>query len=70
MNFDLRLPLGLMFTLFGAMLSIYGLLADPATFKKSLGVNVDLGWGVFMLAFGIFMLTLALKARSANKTKP
>ena len=69
MNFDLRLPLGLMFTLFGAMLSIYGLLADEATFKKSLGVNVDLGWGLFMLLFGLVMLTLALKARGANKAK-
>lgn len=67
MNFDLRLPLGMMFTLFGAMLSIYGLMADSAAFKKSLGVNVDLGWGVFMLLFGIFMLTLALKARNKPK---
>jgi len=69
MNFDLRLPLGLMFTLFGAMLSIYGLLADASTFKKSLGINVDLGWGLVMLVFGLLMLFFALKARNANKPK-
>jgi len=66
MNFDLRLPIGMMFSLFGAMLTIYGLLADPAVFKKSLGVNIDLGWGLFMLAFGLLMLVFALRARKAR----
>ena len=62
MNFDLRLPVGLMFTLFGAMLTIYGLVADPAIYKKSLGINVNLGWGLVMLAFGVVMLVFALRA--------
>ena len=66
MNFDLRLPIGMMFSLFGAMLTTYGLLADPAVFKKSLGVNIDLGWGLFMLAFGLLMLVFALRARKAR----
>jgi len=48
------------------MLTIYGLLADPAVFKKSLGVNIDLGWGLFMLAFGLLMLVFALRARKAR----
>lgn len=69
MNFDLRLPLGLMFTLFGGMLSIYGLLASADTFKKSLGINIDLGWGLVMLVFGLLMLTLALKARNRKDPK-
>lgn len=63
MNFDLRLPLGLMFTLFGAMLTIYGLITDTAIYQKSLGMNVNLGWGLFMLAFGVTMLVLALRSR-------
>jgi len=67
MTFDLRLPLGLMFSLFGAMLTIYGLMSDAAAFKKSLGVNIDLGWGLVMLVFGALMLTFALRARSRNK---
>ena len=33
MNFDLRLPLGLMFTLFGAMLTVYGFVTDAAKDK-------------------------------------
>jgi len=66
MNFDLRLPIGMMFTLFGAMLAIYGLMSDPAAFKKSLGINIDLGWGVVMLVFGVLMLIFALRARKAR----
>ena len=63
MNFDLRLPLGLMFTLFGAMLTVYGLVTDAAVYKKSLGININLGWGLVMLAFGVVMLVFALRAR-------
>ena len=67
MNFDLRLPLGLMMTLFGSMLAIYGLVADKAAFAKSLGINIDLGWGLVMLALGVLMLFLAMRARKARK---
>ena len=63
MNFDLRLPLGLMFTLFGAILSVYGLITDAALYGKSLGLNINLGWGLVMLAFGTVMLGFALRAR-------
>jgi hypothetical protein len=70
MNFDLRLPLGLMFTLFGAMLTVYGLFTDAAVYKKSLGININLGWGLVMLAFGLVMLVFALRARSRNANGP
>lgn len=63
MNFDLRLPLGLMFTLFGAMLTLYGLFGDKAIYQKSLGININLGWGLVMLVFGLLMLFAALRAR-------
>jgi len=63
MNFDLRLPLGLMFTLFGALLTGYGLMSDPAIYKKSLGININLNWGLVLLAFGVVCLVFALRAR-------
>jgi len=70
MNFDLRLPIGLMFSLFGAMLAIFG----AATTNKemyeqhSLGININLGWGLVLLAFGLFMLLLTWRAsRSPGK---
>ncbi len=70
MNFDLRLPVGLMFTLFGAMLTVFGVVSDPAIYKKSLGLNVNLTWGLVMLAFGLCMLVFALRARDKNRPPP
>lgn len=67
MNFDLRLPLGLLFSIFGLVLSIFGALSDKALYDRSLGINVNLDWGLVLLAFGLWMLTLALKARSKRK---
>ena len=64
MTLDLRLPIGLMFSIFGVMLVIYGLVSDTAIYARSLGINVNLWWGVVLLAFGLAMLGLALRARS------
>jgi hypothetical protein len=66
MNFDLRLPLGLMFTLFGLMLTVYGFITDSAIYKKSLGINVNLVWGIVMLVFGATMLAFALRSRGSQ----
>lgn len=63
MNLDLRLPIGLMFTLIGALLSVFGFLSDKAIYARSLGINVNLWWGLVLLAFGVVMLTLAIRAR-------
>ena len=59
MGLDIRLPIGLMFALLGLLLSGYGMLSDRAIYAKSLGINVNLDWGVVLLAFGIVMLLLA-----------
>jgi hypothetical protein len=68
MKLDLRLPMGLMFSLFGAMLTVYGLVSDAAIYQQSLGINVNLWWGLVLLAFGLVMLTFALRA--GRKTPP
>ena len=65
MNFDLRLPIGLIFSLFGAMLALYGLFTDPAIYAKSLGINVNLYWGLGMFVFGAAMLFLAWRSRTS-----
>jgi len=63
MNLDLRLPMGLMFSIFGAMLAVYGFASDPAIYQRSLGINVNLGWGLVLLGFGLLMLVFAIRAR-------
>ena len=62
MGLDIRLPIGIIFTIYGLLLLVYGALTDPAIFQRSLGVNIDLWWGAAMLVFGLFMGALALRA--------
>ena len=63
MGLDIRWPISIIFTLYGAMLIVFGLFSDPALYAKSLGVNINLWWGGAMVAFGLFMGALALRAR-------
>jgi len=63
MNLDLRWPLGLIFSVFGAILTVFGLVSDPAIYRRSLGLNVNLGWGAVLLVFGLLMLFLAWRGR-------
>jgi hypothetical protein len=56
MGLDVKLPIGLLFTIFGILLVIYGFTSDPAIYAKSLGMNINLRWGTLMLVFGLVML--------------
>ena len=55
MNLDIRIPIGLLFVTLGALLAAYGLLGDKAIYERSLSINVNLWWGLVMLAFGGLM---------------
>jgi hypothetical protein len=68
MRLDLRLPIGLMFTVFGLLLVGYGLLADRAIYARSLGLNVNLWWGLVLLVFGVVMLWFALRGSRGQDT--
>ena len=63
MRLDLRLPIGLMFTIIGVMLTLFGLGSDEAIYARSLGINVNLRWGLVLLGFGIAMLALSVRGR-------
>ncbi len=65
MKLDVRMPIGLMFTALGAMLMLYGLVSPPEIYSRSLGINVNLWWGLVLLVFGLVMLFFALRARRA-----
>jgi len=58
---DIRIPIGGMFTIFGVVLIVYGLVSDPAIYQRSLGINVNLWWGLVLLVFGLVMLWLAYR---------
>jgi hypothetical protein len=68
MNLDLRLPIGLMFTIFGVLLVVFGLISDDAIYARSLGINVNLWWGLVLLGFGLVMLGFAIRAGRRGPT--
>jgi len=65
MRLDIRTPIGLLFAILGVLLLGYGLVADNAIYARSLGINVNLAWGLVLLAFGAVMLWLGRRARAA-----
>jgi len=67
MNIDLRFPLGLLFIVFGVLLTLFGLFTDRATYERSLFINVNLWWGLLMLLFGCLMFFFAWRKRQAAK---
>ena len=96
MGIDLRWPLGLMFSVMGGIVTVFGAVtgfnphllalclegrfrplwenwyvaAGPSReiYFRSLDININLVWGLVLLAFGAAMLTLAWRAsrRVAN----
>lgn len=57
MGLDIRIPLGLIFLSIGAMLVLFGIFTngDAALYSRSMGLNLNLIWGVVMFAFGAIM---------------
>jgi flagellar biosynthesis protein FliR len=60
MSLDLRIPMGLMFTLLGVILTAFGLATKnrPGFYLQSLGIDVNLWWGLVLLVFGLTMYLL------------
>ncbi|HEU0302665.1 MAG TPA: hypothetical protein VFR37_24605 [Longimicrobium sp.] len=67
MNLDIRLPIGGLFTLLGLLLAGYGLVSDRAIYERSLGQNLNLTWGLVVLAFGLVFLFLGRRGGSAPR---
>jgi hypothetical protein len=59
MGFDLRYLIGVLFVIFGLLLALYGLAGPSADYQRSLGINVNLWWGLVMLVFGALMFFAA-----------
>jgi hypothetical protein len=61
---DLRIPIGLMFVVLGVLLAGYGLVSDPQIYERSLGININLTWGLTLAVFGAGLLLLARRRRA------
>jgi len=67
MGLDIRWPIGLMFSLIGVLLVIASF-AGGAT-DRSLGINIDLIWGIVLLVFGGLMLLGAISGKKEGPPK-
>lgn len=72
MGLDIRWPIGLMFTLIGALLVIFGLAtgSNAELYHRSLDRNVNLWWGLVLLVFGGWMLTMAWRGSRKSGPEP
>jgi hypothetical protein len=66
MGLDVRLPIGLLFSAIGIALVVYGFVSDAEIYQKSLGVNVNLLWGVVLVVFGALMLFLGMRHKPSR----
>jgi len=72
MTLDIRIPIGLMFSLVGLILFFFGLFtnSNAEMYKRSLEININVWWGLFCLAFGLIMLGCVWLAAQKEKQKP
>ena len=62
---DIRIPIGLMFTILGIIISVFGFvtMSDVELYHRSLGINVNIIMGLLILVFGLLMLYLARRKK-------
>jgi hypothetical protein len=65
MGLDIRIPLGLIFLFIGGLMSIYGLITRNAAdiYEKSMGINLNLTWGLIMFVFGLIMFLVGRRQK-------
>jgi hypothetical protein len=65
MGLDIRIPLGMIFLIIGGIMSIFGLVSrgDAGLYARSLGVNLNLTWGLIMFAFGLVMFIVGRRQK-------
>lgn len=70
MNLDIRTPIGLLFLSLGGLMAGFGVVTqftNRAMYARSLDINVNLWWGLAMLAFGAIMFAFG---RSSSGSSP
>lgn len=70
MGIDIKFPIGLMFSILGLFLTLYGLftMGDTELYQRSLGINVNLWSGLGMLVFGGVMLLFSWISKKSKNT--
>lgn len=71
MGLDIRWPIGLMFSIVGLLMAGYGLVtgSDAELYKRSLGMNINLIWGVILLVIGLAFVISAKRGADRDAKK-
>jgi protein-S-isoprenylcysteine O-methyltransferase Ste14 len=64
---DLKLPIGCLLSAYGVLLGVYGLVTKKEMYERSLGLNLNLVWGVLMVLIGGAFLLTAFVKRNGKK---
>ena len=72
MNLDLRIPMGLMFSIIGVILSGFGAatIGRADLYSRSLGINANLWWGIVLLIFGQVMFHMGRRSQKKLASLP
>jgi cytochrome c biogenesis protein CcdA len=72
MNLDLRIPMGLMFSIIGVILTGFGAATynNAELYARSLGVNANLWWGIVLLIFGLTMFLMGRRSQKRLAAMP
>ena len=64
-RFDIRIPIGALFSLLGVVLTVYGVMtrSDLQLYARSENIVINLWWGLIMLVFGALMLFFGTRAK-------
>jgi hypothetical protein len=66
MGWDIRTPFGLMFSVFGVIVTSCGFISDRVMYARWRGKNINLVWGLALLAFGDAMFLLGMRRPRAS----
>ena len=68
MGLDIRIPMGIMFLILGVIITVFGFTSDPKIYAEhSLGININMWWGLVLVLFGVCMLGLAWGASRRSR---
>jgi multisubunit Na+/H+ antiporter MnhG subunit len=64
MGLDIRIPLGMIFLIIGGIMSLFGFFTrGTALYDRSLGMDVNLTWGLIMFVFGLVMFVVGKRQK-------
>ena len=58
MGLDIRLPIGLLFSVIGLLLAGFGVFSDKGIYVRSRGLKVKMAWGGVVIVLGMIKVLL------------